>query len=422
MSSLAGAAIAVAIGIFVGLEREHADVAEAPPAGAGGKPREVLLGVRTFALMALFGWLCGALDDRAWLPAVGLLVVTVIVVLQYLRVARDSPGITTEVAAAVTYLLGLLVHRDRTLAVALGLATTVLLISKPWVRRTVPKLRRVELTATIQLAVVLAVVLPLLPTEARDPWHVLSPRKIGLFVVLVAGISFVGYVLARLFGRRRGTALAGLVGGLASSTAVTAAMAEEARRHPDSIPGGQLATLLASSVMFARVLVVTAVINRPLAVSLAIPLAGMAAVVIGASAWRFLVLRGASAAGAPDEPVAVRNPFALLPALSWGLLLCAVLVVSAVARTHFGDRGLYAAAAASGLADVDAITLAVGRHAAGGSLALPVATLAITIAVVANTVVKAAIAVVSGGRRFGGLVAAVFAASMVAGVLLAATR
>jgi uncharacterized membrane protein (DUF4010 family) len=411
---LVEAAIAIGIGTFVGLEREHSDAESRPDA-----PTEVLLGVRTFALLALFGWMCAAVAP--WLVGVGLAVVAALVGLQYFRVAKEAPGLTTEVAAVVTFVLGALVRHDRALAVALGLVTTMLLIAKPFVRRTVPKLRRVELTATLQLAIVLAVVLPLLPAEARDPWGVLSPRKIGLFVVLIAGISYVGYILSRIFGRRRGTGLAGLVGGLASSTAVTAAMAQQAKRVPETIGPGQLATFLANAVMFARVLVVSAVINRRVAVALALPLGLMGLVTLGGALWRWRAVRREGGEGAPDD-LPIKNPFALLPALKWGILLSVVLVASAAAREAFGDRGLYAAAAASGLADVDAITLSVGRDAHLGTISGDVAALAITIAVVANTIVKAGIALVTGGRRFGLPIVAVFAAAMALGIVAAAAR
>jgi uncharacterized membrane protein (DUF4010 family) len=413
---LVGAAIAIGIGLFVGLEREHSDVEEQEAQSA---PREVLLGVRTFALLSLFGWVCSLV--ATWLAAVGLVVVAGLVGLQFFRVVKESPGLTTEIAAVVTFVLGALVHHDRLLAVSLGLVITFLLISKPWVRRTVPKLRRVELTATLQLAIILAVVLPLLPTEPVDPWGALSPRKLGLFVVLIAGVSYVGYVLSRLFGRRRGIGLAGLVGGLASSTAVTAAMAQQARKVPETVVVGQLAVFLANTVMFGRVLVVAAVIDMQVALGLLVPLGAMGLVMLGAALWRYQVARKEKpSARSDDEALSLRNPFALLPALTWGLVLAVVLLVSALAQQAFGDRGFYLAAAASGLADVDAITLAATERAGAGSLSPGVARLAITIAVVSNTVVKAALAWMSGGRRFALPVAVVFGAVAAVGIALAA--
>ena len=174
----------------------------------------------------------------------------------------------------------MMVRHDRRIALALGLVTTLLLLAKPWTRTLVPKLRRIELTAALQLGIGLAVLLPLLPTEAHDPWGVLSPRKIGLFVLLIAGLGFVGYVLHRILGQTKGAGLAGLVGGLVSSTAVTAAMAQDAARRPEHRLSGQLATFLANAVMPIRVLVVTALLSRAITRALALPLGAMAAIML----------------------------------------------------------------------------------------------------------------------------------------------
>jgi uncharacterized membrane protein (DUF4010 family) len=399
------AGAAMAIGLVIGLEREHHEI-ERTPAPAG-----TLLGARTFTLLSLLGWLCAVLGEPfSWLPPAGAIAVGGLAVASFLATAREDRGLTTEVAALVTFALGMLAHRDRALAVALGLAATVLLFAKPWVTALVPKLRRVDFTSTLQLLVVLAVVLPLLPTEARDPWGVLSPRRIGLFVALIAAVDYVGYVLHRALGSRRGAGLTGLVGGLASSTAVTVAMARagagsEAMRLP-----GQLATLLASAVMGLRVLVLLAVVGRSLLPEAGPPMLALSAALAAGAAWKWRQLSRAGAAHRPGEPeLEIQNPMQLMAALKWGLFLIAILVLSALGQQLLGSRGVLAAAALSGLADVDAITIALGRRAADGNLSAHVAAIAITLAAVTNTAVKAGIAVASGGRRFGRDVAIVCA-------------
>lgn len=405
------AAVAGGIGLIIGLEREHSDSTVAHS--------EDHVGVRTLAILALFGWMCALLgDDLPWLPPVGLLVAGGLVLAHYLRVGDRDLGLTTEVAAATTLALGMLVHHHRDLAVAVGLVVALLLVAKPWFRRMIPRLRQVELAATVQFAVVLAVVLPLLPAEALDPWGVLSPRKIGLFIVLLAGVGYVGYVLHRLLGPSRGAVISGLVGGLVSSTAVTLAMAQQSRIDERMVRPGQIAVLLANAVMLARVLVVTAFIDRAIAFTLALPLGFMAAIVLAATAWK---MGGSRLATDPPNSVPLTNPFALLPALRWGVVLSVVLVASAVAREQFGDRGLLVAAAASGLADVDAVTLAVARQCHQGDLSVATASLAITIAVVANSLVKGAIAVHLGRKGFGQPIAVVLAVAIAAGMLVAWT-
>lgn len=171
---LTEAGYAIGLGLIVGLEREHSEVASgladgAIPEQTGRAPLQPAAGVRTLGLFGLVGWLLAYLGGSwPWLLPVGLLAVAAMVSVQ-IAVSRDT-GITTEVAALVVLLLGAVVRFDRGLAVALALATTALLVSKGWVRGFVVKLRRVELTATLQLLILVAIVLPLLPVEARDPW------------------------------------------------------------------------------------------------------------------------------------------------------------------------------------------------------------------------------------------------------------
>ncbi len=409
---LVDAAIAIGIGVFIGLEREHHETSAQPTR------HETLLGVRTFGLLSLFGWIAGNwTPGNPWLPVAALLVVGVLIGIGALTPEPAGRGFTTEVAALATLLLGMLVHQDRLLAIALALAVMLLLISKPWFKTLVPKMKRMDITSTLQLAVLLVIILPLLPTEARDPWQVLSPRRLGIFVALIAGIGFVGYVLNRVLGNQRGAGLTGVVGGLASSTAVTAAMAQQAKASPAMAVPGQLATLLASTVMFIRVLVVTALIAPKLALAVAAPLGVMAAVTLAGALWKWKTMR--STKSSVGLTVELENPFSLLPALKWGVLLAVVLVMAAVARQWLGHAGLLVTAAISGLMDVDAITLAASRQAAAGKVPLGIAALAVMIAVGSNTLVKVGIAFFGAGRAYALPLLAIFGTATASGLLFA---
>ncbi|MBC8132156.1 MAG: MgtC/SapB family protein, partial [Deltaproteobacteria bacterium] len=418
--TLIDGAIAIGLGVFIGLEREHSDVdprngGVAPSAvdpavldggAAGPRParssvRSEHIGVRTFALVALLGWVCAILESTVrGISLVGLGVVGGLVALQYVRTWQTGAGVTTEIAGLVTFGLGLLVRQNRLLAISLAVVVTLLLISKSWVRRVVANIERRELIATLQLAIMLAVVLPLLPTEARDPWGVLAPRRLGLFVVLIAGLSFVGYVLSRRFGMRKGAGLSGLLGGLVSSTAVTAAMAERARRSPEMIVPGQMATFLANAVMFVRVMVVSAVLSRPTAIQLALPMAVMSLVMLAGAFWKWRAL-SQQVEPQGNTTMGLQNPFALLPALKWAMLLAVTLVFVAIAQQRFGVSGVFVVAALAGIADMDAVNIAMNRQAAAGTLNVNLAVLAITVAALASIVTKIVIVLASGGRRFG---------------------
>jgi len=415
---LVDALYAIGVGLMVGLEREHASMAvgldeRAIPAerpdGSQAAPTQLTMGARTMALLGLTGWLLGFLGGGApWLLAVGVVAVAAMIGVQ-MMVSRDH-GMTTEIAGVVVLLLGALVRVDRGIAVALAVGTSLLLVSKPWMVRFVGKLRRIEITATLQLVLLSAIVLPLLPKEALDPWGAWPPRKIGTFIVLIAAVEYVGYVLTRWFGAARGTGLAGLVGGLSSSTAVTVSMARAAKADPAMIVPGQLATFLANTVMPVRVAIIAWLIAPAVGQRVAIALATMAATLLVAALLTWRRLHGGTAAPAP---IKLRNPFALWGAILWGAILCAVLLVARLAIEWLGTAGLYLAAGISGLTDVDAITLAAAEEGKNGALAAPWAALAITIAAVSNTIAKGAMAYFGGGRAFGLRIVVVFAIAIV---------
>jgi uncharacterized membrane protein (DUF4010 family) len=445
---LVEAMYAIGIGLVVGLEREHSVVvhdeppapadlvpsgapppsaspasAELPPPATGAPPAlvpgggapalvarapdpQAAMGARTMALLALVGWLLAYLGDRdPWLLPIGLVGVVVLIGAQ-MYIGREV-GMTTEAAGVVVVLLGALVHLDRPLAVALCLGTTLLLVSKPWMRRFVTHLRRIEITATLQLLLLVAIVLPLLPTRAVDPWEALPPRKVGTFIVLIAGVQYIGYVLTRLLGPTRGVGLAGLVGGLTSSTAVTVSMARAASASPEATGPSLLATFLANMVMPVRVAIIAGAISPPVGWRIAAAMSVMAIVLLVAAAVTGVRLRRGPSL--PASAVKLKNPFELWGALTWGVVLCGVLLGAKLATRWMGDEGLLVAAGLSGLTDVDAITLAAAAQARDSLLTAELAALAITIAVAVNTIVKAGMAWFGGGRRFGRPVAAVFA-------------
>ena len=443
---LVEALYAIGIGLVVGLEREHSEVAlglddravpaevngasaqdhtspvgsapapPAPPASPTPAPapapaaaatvHHAAMGARTMAMLGLCGWLLAFVGDgQPWLVPIGLVAVTGLLAAQ-MWVSREV-GMTTEAAGVVVLLLGALVHRDKVLAVALCLGTTLLLVAKPWMHRFVTQLRRIEILATLQLLLLVAIVLPLVPAEAQDPWGALPPRKVVTFVVLIAGVQYVGYVATRLLGPERGTGLAGLVGGLTSSTAVTVSMARAARETPELVRHGQLATFLANTVMPVRVAIIAGAISPAVGWRIGAAMGAMAFILLLGALWTWVRLRSA----APPAPakIRLRNPFELWGALVWGVVLCAVLLTAKLAMTWFGDEGFLIAAAVSGLTDVDAITLAAAEHSRAGSLTAEVSALAISIAVGANTLVKGAMAWFGGGRAFGKTVIFIFA-------------
>ncbi|MDP1832741.1 MAG: MgtC/SapB family protein [Geothrix sp.] len=425
LSTLKEAAMAVALGLMMGLERERSgfersqEGREEPPRGEPDRaePLHGNLGARTFALLTLLGWISVKVGGgHLAMPIAVMAFAALLIGLFYHATSASDRGLTTEIAALAAPLLGMLLTRDAPLAVAVAVIVTLLLLSKPWIRAWIPRLHREDLTAAMQLLIVFAIVLPMLPARTLDPWGVLSPRKVGWMVALIAAVDFLGYALNRVLGSRRGAVLTGLVGGLVSSTVVTVTMARQAREDPALRGPGQVAVMLACAVMSLRVAVLAGVVGGvALARPLLLPMAAMVLVLLGASAW--IYRSGAMQVGGEEIPL--RNPFHLKRAAAWGLALATVLLVSAAARAWFGDRGLLIAAGLSGLADVDPITLAVSSQVRGAGLSAFTAVLAIILAVGANTLVKAGLAWISGGRAFGRPLAGMLGGSLAVALLVA---
>lgn len=412
-----GFCLALTVGGAVGLERERHAFAESKPAFGGA---------RTFPLVALLGALLG-LVSRPLGPAplaVGLVAVAALLGLGYWGSRREAGsmqiGLTSEFAALVVFVVGALPFLDApglsfTQRLLLGGAIGTVVMSLLALRRPIhefaERLSYEDLLATVRFALVAVVLLPLLPDRSFDPLAVLNPFRIGVVVVLIAGISFVGYVAVRLFGERRGLGLAALAGGLVSSTAVTLSFAQRSREHPRLAPTFALGIAAAATTMFARVVVEVAAIRPALVLPVALPLGAMlAAGTLGCLAlWR----RPAGAAS-PAEPQGLRNPFQLRQALRLGLVFVAIRLLSALAWERFGEGGLLASAAVAGLADVDAITISVARMHAGG-LPTHFAVVAITLAAATNTLVKVGLAAALGGPRLGARVGAVLVPAAAAG-------
>lgn len=413
-------AYATGIGVLIGLERsmggrrsatgttDDGERRDDPPAENGDvsdplQPGEHL-GIRTFTILSLTGLTAALVSDR--FPIVAPLAlggVTLLVIAMYFRAAHLGVGITTELAAVATCGLGMLCHINLNAAGALALVITVLLTAKGFTSKLIGRLKRVELTDTLKFLMIILILLPLMPNRALDPYGAFNPYKVTLLVVLISGIGYVGYFLTKFLGVEKGLGLTGLLGGLTSSTAVTAAMAAQAKTQPAWRLQCAFATIVANATMFGRVLVVVALLDQALFLRLIWGIGTMAVVAAIATAVLWLLARRSSADSDTGE-IELSNPFSLGPALKFAAFFVVILLVARLAKLYFGDRGLYLASVVSGLADVDAITLSIAEQTKAGTLLRKVGAIGISIAVVANSVVKSGIALYSGGLRFGAIV------------------
>ncbi|MBX9607445.1 MAG: DUF4010 domain-containing protein [Gammaproteobacteria bacterium] len=384
---------ALLLGLLVGLQREFASRREA-------EEQIAFAGTRTYALYALLGCTAAqvsALAGSAWVLVALVLVVGLVIAQAYARQADQGHlGMTSEMAAFITLLAGALCFwGELKLGAALAVTTAVLLALKLQTRSLARRLTGEDLRATLTFAVLTLVVLPVLPREGfgPPPFDVLVPYKIWLMVVFISGISFLGYVLIQVVGPRRGVGLTGLLGGLASSTAVTLSFAERSRGADALAKPFAFAILLAWTMMFVRVLIAVALVNTPLVRLLWQPLLAAALVSLAYCAWLY---RAHREDGEPDSQ-RFENPFELTPALGFGALYVVILLAANTARLHFGAAGLYASSIAAGAADVDAITLSMAELARSeDGLAPASAARAIVLAAASNTLVKAGIVLTTG--------------------------
>jgi uncharacterized membrane protein (DUF4010 family) len=382
-------AIALGIGLVVGLER-------------GWKTRDQhggqrLAGLRTFAIAALCGGVLAALSlpDRFIVLGAGALVVGALIVGGYVISVREQHdfGMTTELALLTTFGLGAVAVIGAPFeAVAAGVVMTLLLGFKTEVHAAIQRLERRELLATLQLLALAAVLLPLLPNRELGPWQAVNPRVVGMLVLLIAGLSYVGYFAVRVLGARLGLALTAVFGGLSSSTAVTVAYARRARSAPQhaALLGAGIA--LAAATMVPRLVVEIGAINAALLLDLWPTFAALTLVPLAAVGY--LQLRSRNAAPAD---VKLSNPLQLYAALGFGIVLVVLFSAAEGLRRAVGDAGAYAVAAIAGVVDVDAVSLAMAESAARGALDSTVAARAIALAALVNTAAKGVLAASLGG-------------------------
>ncbi|MBM9514048.1 MgtC/SapB family protein [Desulfogranum marinum] len=371
--------LAMLLGALLGLERER-------------KERR-LAGLRTFILVVLFGAICGQLSqiiDNQWLLMAGMLAVAAqTITVQILRLDRgnEEPGLTTLSALLIAFTIGALVAFDlQSSAVALSLATTVILYFKPQLHAFTHRLKRQDLVAIFQFCLLAFVILPVLPNHSYGPYGTLNPYNIWLMVVMISGFNVVGYVTLKLIGSRWGGPFLGLIGGLVSSTATTFSISRHARANPTFSMTGALVIALASAIALVRMALLIGVIYLPLLEELVVPLGTMFIGGLVPALWIWHRL------GNKEVPVPeTKNPAELKQAVLFGMLYAIILVAVSGGKDFFGEKGVYIVALLSGLTDVDAITLSNSRLAGQEVLALSQAGISLLIAFVANLAFKLAL-------------------------------
>ena len=403
--------IALAIGLLIGLER-----------GWRARDRDEgmrVAGLRTYGLISLLGGLSGMLAQQTdhFLIGFVFLGLTSVLLLAYSKSLKkfEDFSITGIIASLITFTLGALtVFGHIMLASAIAVVITSLLGFKPLLHGWLKKLEQQELYATLKLLLISVVMLPILPDQGYGPWAAFNPYLIWWMVVLIAGISYLGYFAIRIVGNQQGPVLTGALGGLVSSTAVTLDLSKLSTQYPNLENVLAAGILTACGTMFARTLLLTSVMNPTLFRAL---LPALLVMTIFTYFVAFLLWRNSREFRTNGE-IKLENPFQLGMALKFGIFLVFIMLLSNLLKAYFGDMGTYFLAASSGLADVDPITLSMSQMSKEG-LEVSVAAWAILIAVSVNSGIKSVFSWVIGSRALALRVGSTLAGAVFAGLMIA---
>jgi uncharacterized membrane protein (DUF4010 family) len=387
--SIPGLIVAALGGAVIGLEREWSGHAAGPDRRFGG--------IRTFTLLGGLAGLAGGLAASGFLAVAVVLLcaAAALIVVGYVAASHRDVDATTEVAAVVVLASGTLAGAGSyVLASAVIAATALLLVEKTRLHTLVGRIDDVSLRASLRFAAMACIILPLLPSGPYGPYDAVRPRELWALVLFFSGLAFLGWIARRLVGAHHGAIVAGLLGGIISSTSVTLRFAQDSRRQ--DAPRGALGAgaVAACTVMLLRVTAVCALLNPAMAALLPRYLA--VAFLTGAAVVLF-VWQARPRAATPE--ITAESPLQLRAALQMTALFQVVLFVIFAVRARWGAGALVATSAFVGLTDLDALTLSLARSTAASGDVHP-ATIALVAGVLANTLLKLVVALVVGRGAF----------------------
>lgn len=404
--------ISLLIGFLIGLEREFSS--------SKNPDSEIPAGVRTFSLMGILGCLSAHVSYVFGSVApfiVVLLSVGGFFIINYFIMARNGKvGLTTDVSVIMVILMGALVyHGEINVSVAIAVVIALLLSSKIEMHNFAHLITKQDIYATLKFAVITVIILPILPNKnyGFPPLDVINPFKIWLMVILISGISFVGYFLMKLLGAKRGMGVTGLLGGIASSTAVTLSLAEKSNKNIELSSSFCIAILLSWTIMFSRVFIEVYILNKALIKLIYIPLI---ACISAGTVYSLILFFSNKKIDKPNNDIILENPFELKPAIKFAIIFSLIIIVSKSAEYYFGKTGIYISSFLGGLADVDAIALSVAELSKTKSVISEiVASKSIVIAAIANTFAKGMLVFFLGSKEIFKLILPAYLAIILSG-------
>ncbi len=387
-----GFVLTLGLSLLIGIERE-----EHEPDGIGG--------VRTFPIIGLAGFvLIAAFPDSVIPFSLGLVVTGALVVLSHWYfLKKDEPGITTEAAVLLTFVLGGCASKGMYwLAIATGVITVILLQEKHLLEGLATKLPRHELSTLLRFLLITAVILPVIPNRDFTPFEI-NPFKLWLVVVAVLGVSYVSYLLRIWWGEDRGILLAGILGGAYSSTVTTVVLARQSKGKGDCTARFAGGIVAATGMMYLRLWILLLLFAAPLAHRLTVIFwaLGLAAITVGVALTRY-GRKDRDCEFEPAETETKTNPLEMTSAITFAVIFLAVLVLTQWVVGRFGNTGVLVLAGIMGAADVDPFILGL-TQTVGVTLDIGTAALAVIIASAVNNLMKGIYAMIFGARQTGRL-------------------
>lgn len=386
---------AIFLGGLIGLERE---------AFIQKNNTKRFAGIRTFALIGFLGAFSVYLSTYSeWLSYILLFGFVLIIGAAYLLNGLKSGEISalSTIAAIIVYFVGFLSGQNEYwLAIFITLLIFLIIHFEDLLHKFSKRIKEEELYSTIKFIVISLLILPILPDQGYGPYEIFNPFVIWLMVVFISGISFLSYITIKIIGVKRGIGLTGFLAGLASSTALTLSFSEQSNKNKKIVNPYVFGVVSAASAMFFRILAVIFVINSELFYILLIPLGamGLTGLVSAIFFYKKKEIKGREKVS--EEPMKLKSPFQLKPAIKFGLLFALVLFLSEISLIYFGSKGVYITSILSGIVDTDAITVSLSNLAENG-LNYRTAMIGITIATMVNTMSKGVLFLFLGNRQAG---------------------
>lgn len=416
------------LGALLGFERSYTQK-------GNGNNADLIGGIRTYSLISLAGCISSFIDSSVrpgFLIAAFCAIAGLVLIVYGMTFYRNNEkGLTTEISIILCFTLGILVQQGLyALSASITVIIMLMLYLKNYMENLSGRVEREDILAVIKFAIITFVILPVFDPgfsillkditgtglslyetyPALGDMPLVSPRNVWLMVVLISGIGFTGYIAIKLLGSRKGIGLTGFLGGLVSSTATTITFAKRSTSEKGLSLSFSLAVLLACSTMFPRVLVEVAVVNASLLKYLAVTMGAMA---FAGFSVCFVIWRITGREKTDDVPLA--NPFNIMPAVKFGLLYAAIVLMTRFISVVAGDSGVYIVSILSGMTDVDAITLTMSNLSKQDPSKLNQAAVAVTLAAFSNTMMKGIMAYAIGSGNFRRGIAAGFTAIIAAG-------